>query len=291
MVKHTSVTFSAASVAKGLVVLSKAVEKNFALKGEISRLWHHVSVLSKRLQLVTLERNNLQLALEDLSSCLPAMDTGLPSGDVVVEEVRLPDGTEEVADDRMENRPACEEVADARGVVTPTDEALVVVDVTQPQVAERGMDLADCHNRYKLDLVQFDQEGSIRVPPDSPKKIGDGDVRPLGSSGDQDAVLGGVIVAGGASRKAKNKKRKGKCKAKDLEMEAGSMVSVAADAGGFKLLQERVTRLSEIFDSEDFIRVKGKIFNLDYGNMDLERLRAFCLSCNQYGYWLVSSIV
>ena len=70
MVKHTSVKFSAASVAKGSVDLSKAVEKNFVLENEISRLRHHVWVLSKRLHLVTLERNNLQLALEDLSSCL-----------------------------------------------------------------------------------------------------------------------------------------------------------------------------------------------------------------------------
>ena len=97
IVKHTSVKFSATSVAKGSVVLSKAVEKNFALESEISRLRHHVSVLLKRLHLVTLERNNLQLALEDLSSCPPVQDTGLPSGDVVVEEMGLPDATEEVA--------------------------------------------------------------------------------------------------------------------------------------------------------------------------------------------------
>ena len=49
MVKTSATKFSAASVAKGSVVLSKVIEKNFALEAEVSRLRHHVSVLSKRL--------------------------------------------------------------------------------------------------------------------------------------------------------------------------------------------------------------------------------------------------
>ena len=53
MVKTGTTRFSTASVAKGSVVISRAVEKRFALKAEISRLWHHVSVLSKRLHSVT----------------------------------------------------------------------------------------------------------------------------------------------------------------------------------------------------------------------------------------------
>jgi len=59
MVKRGSSTFSAASVTKGSVILSRAIEKNFALEAEISRLRHHVSVLSLRLHLVTLERDGL----------------------------------------------------------------------------------------------------------------------------------------------------------------------------------------------------------------------------------------
>jgi len=47
MVKTGTIKLSAASVAKVSVVLSKAVEKNFALEAEISRLRHHISVLSK----------------------------------------------------------------------------------------------------------------------------------------------------------------------------------------------------------------------------------------------------
>jgi len=59
MVKRGSSTFSAASVAKGSVVLSRAVEKNFALEAEVSRLRHHISVLSRRLHFITLERDGL----------------------------------------------------------------------------------------------------------------------------------------------------------------------------------------------------------------------------------------
>jgi len=60
MVKRGSSSFSAASVAKGSVVLSRAVEKSFALEAEISRLRHHVSVLSRRLHLVCKERDELE---------------------------------------------------------------------------------------------------------------------------------------------------------------------------------------------------------------------------------------
>ena len=131
--------------------------------------------------------------------------------------MELPDATEEVADNRMEVGPACEEVADGRGVVTPAGGPAVVVDVTQPQVAERGMEVADGHNRYRLDLVRFEQKGSARIPPTFSEKIEEGDVKLLGSSSDKDTVIGGVIVVGGASRKARNKKRKNKHKSKDLE--------------------------------------------------------------------------
>ena len=276
MVKHTSVKFSTASVAKGSVVLSKAVEKNFVLKNEISRLRHHVSVLSKSLHLVTLERNNLQLALDDLSSCPAVLDTGLPSGDVVVEEVGLLDTNEEVADDRMEVGPTCEEAADGRGVVSPAGVAAVVVDVTQPQVAERGMEVADGHNRYRLDLVPFEQEGSTQTPPTSSKKIEEGDVTLLGSSGDEDAVIGGVIVVGGASRKARNKKRKSKRKLKGLEP---VVLATTAD-GEFKLIKEWVAKMSESYSSDALDRLKGKICNLNVESIDSGGLETFCLCAN-----------
>src|SRR5437660_7181099 len=48
MVKRASAP-SAASSLRSSVVLSRAVEKNFALEAEVSRLRHHVSILSRRL--------------------------------------------------------------------------------------------------------------------------------------------------------------------------------------------------------------------------------------------------
>src|SRR5437879_3093513 len=48
MVKRVSAP-SAASSLRSSAVLSRAVEKNFALEAEVSRLRHHVSILSQRL--------------------------------------------------------------------------------------------------------------------------------------------------------------------------------------------------------------------------------------------------
>ena len=63
MVKTNNTRFSAASVAKGSVVLSRTVEKNFALEAEVSRLRHHISVLSKRLHTTTREKEILESIL------------------------------------------------------------------------------------------------------------------------------------------------------------------------------------------------------------------------------------
>ena len=63
MVKTSNTKFSAASVAKESVVLSRTVEKNFALEAEISRVRHHVSVLSKRLHRTTREKEILKSIL------------------------------------------------------------------------------------------------------------------------------------------------------------------------------------------------------------------------------------
>ena len=89
MAKHTSVKFSAASVAKGSVVSSKAVEKNFAFESEISCLRHHVSVVSKQLHTVTLERNYLEMLSLELQAQEVMEGVSEPSGDVVAEEVEV----------------------------------------------------------------------------------------------------------------------------------------------------------------------------------------------------------
>jgi len=57
MVKTGIIRFSAASVAKGSVVISKVVEKNFAREAKASQQLHHFSVLLKRFNSVTQERD------------------------------------------------------------------------------------------------------------------------------------------------------------------------------------------------------------------------------------------
>ena len=142
MVKTSNTKFSAASVAKRSVVLSRTVEKNFALKAEISRLKHHVSVLSKRLHKTTREKEILESILYQFGE----EEKGQPSGDVVAEEMEITDATEEVADNREEVRPACEEVAKDKSVAEMDD------------VAEPGMEVACGYNRYAWDLEPYDQK-------------------------------------------------------------------------------------------------------------------------------------
>jgi len=113
MVKRGSSTFSASSVAKGSIVLSKAIEKQFALEAEISRLRHHVSVVSKRLHSVTLEKQILadivesttwgekeplseeEVADEEATPSVAGEESGEATGSVAGEE--LVDATESVA--------------------------------------------------------------------------------------------------------------------------------------------------------------------------------------------------
>jgi len=171
MVKTNNTRFSAASVAKGSVVLSKAVEKNFALEAEISRLRHHVSVLSKRLHSVTLERR----IIEDIArhgQCPNCSDEGKPLGDVVAEEVEIMDATEEVADSREEVRPVGEEVAEEVAEDQPQTVWTVGIGRAEPQVAEPVVEVDERYNRFALDLVPHDQEESIQVPLISQSSLG-----------------------------------------------------------------------------------------------------------------------
>ena len=266
MVKTNATKFSAACVAKGSVVLSKAIEKNFALEAEVSRLRHHVSVLSKRLHATTREKE----ILESIISTIGEKNRGEPSGDEVAEEVEIKDATEEVAELRDKVRPTCEEVAKGKSVAEMDDEA----DEVEPQVAEPGMEVAKGYNRYTQDIELYDQKESIQVPMEidsderkatvseeigsiergimdlvrvvpsslperekqlerlrlfqeevrelkerSSKKIEEGRREGLGSSGDEDTVIGGIIVEGGASTKAKKKRNKKKRKAKGTKGE------------------------------------------------------------------------
>ena len=74
MVKTNNTKFSAASVAKGSVVLSKAIEKNFALEAEISRLRHHVSVPLQEVTCCNPGEKNIR------GHCRPETMSKLPRG-------------------------------------------------------------------------------------------------------------------------------------------------------------------------------------------------------------------
>jgi len=170
MVKRGSSSFSASSVAKGLMVLSKAIEKQFALEAEVSRLRHHVSVLSKRLHSVTLERQ----ILADI------VDTTMRK-----EEEEKPLGGEEVAGEGM-GEEAAPSVADEgatvyvaeeekrEGGVAGEDATTSVAEVAEemrivvaspvvgqepePCVAEPSSEgvpeMAEEYNRFAMDLVE-----------------------------------------------------------------------------------------------------------------------------------------
>jgi len=66
MVKRGSSSFSAAAVARSGLALCRTVEKTLALEAEVSRLRHHISVLSRRLHLSALESESLRRELDAL---------------------------------------------------------------------------------------------------------------------------------------------------------------------------------------------------------------------------------
>ena len=68
MVKRGSSTFSAAAVARSGLALGRTVGKTLALEAEVSRLRHHISVLSRRLHLSALESEALCRELDALHS-------------------------------------------------------------------------------------------------------------------------------------------------------------------------------------------------------------------------------
>ena len=156
MVKTNNTKFSTASVAKGSLVLSRTVEKNFALEAENSRLQHHVSVLTKRLHTTTCAKEILESILHQFRE----KEKRKSSGDEVAEEVEKTDPTDKVAENWEEVRPAYEEVAEDMSVAKEDDEA----DGDEPHVAVPGMEVACGYNRYVQDLEPYDQKESIQVP-------------------------------------------------------------------------------------------------------------------------------
>src|SRR5205807_7864251 len=87
---------SAASTARTSVVLSKAVERSFALEAEVSRLRHHVGVLSRRLHIAGKDldeaRSIICVVCAGMGEC-PSEAGSLP---LVGEEVAVPEEVAEV---------------------------------------------------------------------------------------------------------------------------------------------------------------------------------------------------
>jgi len=76
MVKRGSSTFFAAAVARSGLALGRTVQKTLALEAEVSRLRHHISVLSRPLHLSTLESESLRRELDALCSVAPLSGEG-----------------------------------------------------------------------------------------------------------------------------------------------------------------------------------------------------------------------
>ena len=110
MVKRGSSTFSAAAVARSGLALGRTVEKTLALEAVVSRLRHHISVLSRRLHLSALESESLRSELDALRSVAPLSREG----------------------DGAEASPLREEVADEVAVLAP------VAEPAAPTVASLG---------------------------------------------------------------------------------------------------------------------------------------------------------
>jgi len=95
MVKRGSSTFSAAAVARLGLALGQTVEKTLALKAEVSRLCHHIGVLSRRLHLSALESESLRRELDALRSVAPlscegdGAEASSPLGEEVADEVAV----------------------------------------------------------------------------------------------------------------------------------------------------------------------------------------------------------
>jgi len=128
MVKRGSSTISAAPVARSGLALGRTVEKTLALEAEVSRLRHHISVLSRRLHLSALESESLHRELDPLRSVAPLSREG--------------DGAEasplrvEVADEVAVLAPVAEPAAPTVASLGAHVEALTVTTVASAVMAQ-----------------------------------------------------------------------------------------------------------------------------------------------------------
>jgi len=231
MVKRGSSTFSAASVTNGSVVLSCVIENNVALEAEISLLRHHPSVLSQRLHFITIERDGLQ---DMITSTIEFEEEWgrAPLSEEVAGEEREESRNVAVEEEVEEAAPSVAGEEEEEAELTVADEAGEREENTAGEMedVEFVPAMAEDCNRFKVDLVEevdsipdllvpscvdglvrmrevrLEVEGgwpSLGNPVVKEIDRGEGGVRNLGSSVDEDTIVGGIIVAGGASQKAK----------------------------------------------------------------------------------------
>jgi len=129
MVKRGSSTFSAAAVARSGLALGRTVEKALALEAEVSRLRHHIPVLSRRLHLSALESESLRRELDALRSVAPLSREGDGA------EASSPP-REEVADEVAVLAPVAEPAAHTVASLGAHVEALTVTTVASAVMAQ-----------------------------------------------------------------------------------------------------------------------------------------------------------
>jgi len=153
MVKRGSSTFSAAAVARSGLALGWTVEKTLALEAEVSRLHHHISVLSPRLHLSTLESESLRRELDALRSVAPLSREG--------DGPEASPLREEVADEGAVLAPVAKPAALAVGSLGAHVEALMVTTVASAVVAqEPEPEVAEPGSRLPV-VVQVERSPSV----------------------------------------------------------------------------------------------------------------------------------
>jgi len=139
MVKRGSSSISAAAVVRSGLALGRTVEETLALEAEVSRLRHHISVLSRRLHLSALESESLRRELDALPSVAPLSREG--------DGAEASPLREEVADEVAEHVPVAVPAALTVASLGAHVEALTVTTVAsavmaqepEPGVAEPGL--------------------------------------------------------------------------------------------------------------------------------------------------------
>jgi len=161
MVKRGSTTFSATKVAKAGLAASAALTRILELEKEVSRLRHHVSVLSKRNHALIKEAE--KRSCDDGAEVASPVRVQEPEPQVVVEpEVRM------------------------KGIiVAEEDEDLFVASVAKPAVAE---------SRVALE-VDVPEVAMVKLPKGKRRRaVGDEEVREEEGS-EAEEVVEGIVVA------------------------------------------------------------------------------------------------